>query len=745
MKKLFTLLCLLLAVAANGMAQDTWTVAGSVAALNGTNSWDVDCTDNDMTLISGATYQLTVTDCLLEKGTTYEYKVLKNHGWGEAYPGSNKTFTVDETAKYTVVYTFNSDTKDVSEEKTKTGDVAPIAHAYSIAGSSADLFGAAWDASSTSTDMTEVSTGNYIWWKKDFTFKDEEEVKFKVVQDHSWDVSYPASDYIFTPGEGKRNVLISFNSETKAVGVFCYQTFTVAGDSRLLPKSWDETDTDADMTLDGYEYKLNVTNKILPAGTYKFKVAKDHAWDQAYPDENYELTIDADGQYDVEFTFNLVTKAVNAVATKKADVVFKYYVTGDEAITKYDWNSNQNLMAVDAGTATLQLTDLDITKDVDNKFKIVRKAYVGEEVKQEDLLGDPDNGGNDYVVNLSKTSRYTIDYSLNLTTGKATATPTEQITGYYIVTEGDPWAVKEKMSLVSGTTYTGGVENWAGKCFAIAPNTALNDAFNGIKDWNKVLRPKNEGSNYIVEFKYYADEVETKAENSSNEYTWKVADTNDGIVDIAFNDESGTFSITCCTQATIGEAGYATYSVSGPSVVQDGAQVFIVVEEGGSYKLKEIPSNKMIPANTGVIIKGTMGTYNVALSMDEAADVSGNLLIGTGGYTSYVITGNDGVKDYTPYIFANGKNGVGFYLIKDFDPTKTQTTIGAHKAFLALPKGAPARQFIGFDETGEATGISASLNEKGAKTNEKVFNLSGQRVSQPTKGLYIVNGKKFVK
>lgn len=742
MKKLFTLLCLLLAVAVNGMAQDTWTVAGSAAALNGTKDWDVDCTDNDMMLTSGTTYQLTVTDCVLEKDVTYEFKVVKNHAWDEAYPGSNQTFAVVETAKYTVVYTFNSDTKEVSAEVTKTGEAGAIAHVYSIAGNNTDLFGISWDASNTSTDMTEVSTGNYAWLKTDITFG-AEEVQFKVVQDHSWGVSYPAENYTFKPGAGKKNVLITFNSETKAIDVYFYQTFTVAGDSRLLPNSWDETDTDADMTLDGYEYKLNVTNKILPAGTYKFKVAKDHAWDQAYPDENYELTIDADGQYDVEFTFNLVTKEVDAVATKKADVVFKYYVTGDEVITKYDWNSDQNLMAVDAGTATLQLTDLDITKDVENKFKIVRKAYVGEEVKQEDLLGDPDNGGNDYVVNLSKTSRYTIDYSLNLTTGKATATPTEQITGYYIVTEGNPWTVQEwKMHLVPGTTtYTGGVQNWAGKCFAVAPNTALNDDFSGINDWNKVLRPKNKGSNYVVEFNYYADQVETKAENSSNNYTWKVADTNDGMVDIAIYN-NGTFSITCCTQAAIGEEGYATYSVAGPCEIT-GATAYIVVEEGGSYKLKEVPADKAIPANTGVILKGSEGPYSVSSSTAANADVFGNLLIGTGGYTSYEITGKYNETDfYTPYIFAKGNNGVGFYLIKDFDGKQT---IGAHKAFLALPKGAGAREFIGFDETGEATGISASLNEKGAMTNEKVFNLSGQRVSQPTKGLYIVNGKKFVK
>jgi len=44
----------------------------------------------------------------------------------------------------------------------------------------------------------------------------------------------------------------------------------------------------------------------------------------------------------------------------------------------------------------------------------------------------------------------------------------------------------------------------------------------------------------------------------------------------------------------------------------------------------------------------------------------------------------------------------------------------------------------------EATGISTLLMNNG-KVNNEVYNLKGQRVSQPTKGLYIVNGKKVVK
>ncbi len=79
---------MLMAFSAASMAEDTWTVAGSSAALNGDAGWSTTNTDNDMTLVDGV-YTLTVTDCTLEKGTTYEYKVVKNHAWDEAYPGSN--------------------------------------------------------------------------------------------------------------------------------------------------------------------------------------------------------------------------------------------------------------------------------------------------------------------------------------------------------------------------------------------------------------------------------------------------------------------------------------------------------------------------------------------------------------------------------------------------------------------------------------------------------------------------------
>ena len=610
--------------------------------------------------------------------------------------------------------------------------------------------------------MTAVGDGSYTFevgvnGQKWFCISDGDGVDWTDFNNHRFECSGQVtigSQVTLSPGNNGMNMegdgslyRFTYIPTTKGLTVTKLDNtvYTVAGSEILFGSDWNIFDASNNMAKDGDNYTWTITNKPLSAGDVYFKIIKNHSYGVAsYPGENYDLNISEAGLYDVTITFTPSTSEITHVATKKADLdlSYRYLIAADAAVAGghgWDISGDNNVMAVDGNEAKLTLTDQTIDAGTYG-YKVVKQTLnAGVSIGSEWIPA-----GDNLTFEISKSSKYNITYVFNIDTKSATATPTEQFTGYYIVKEGDsgnPWTVQGKMYLVSGTTYTGGVENWAGKCFAVAPNTALNDDFTGIKDWDKVLRPKNEGSNYIVDFNYYDDKFETTADNATNDKVWQVANTNDGMVDIAiYND--GTFSITCCTQAAIGEEGYATYSVAGPCEITDpGATAYIVVEEGGSYKLKEIPAGKAIPANTGIILKGSKGSYNVSSSTAAKADVSGNLLIGTGG-SNYTITGNDGVKNYTPYIFANGNNGVGFYLIKKFDGTQT---IDAHKAFLALPKGAGARAFIGFDETGEATGISASLNEKGEMVNKKVFNLSGQRVSQPTKGLYIVNGKKFVK
>ena len=75
-----------------------------------------------------------------------------------------------------------------------------------------------------------------------------------------------------------------------------------------------------------------------------------------------------------------------------------------------------------------------------------------------------------------------------------------------------------------------------------------------------------------------------------------------------------------------------------------------------------------------------------------------------------------------------------------FVRVKGGVKIPAGKAYLNIATPPAARDFIGFDE--ETTAIEAI--QQNAKADNQYFNLAGQRVAQPTKGLYIVNGKKVI-
>lgn len=68
-------------------------------------------------------------------------------------------------------------------------------------------------------------------------------------------------------------------------------------------------------------------------------------------------------------------------------------------------------------------------------------------------------------------------------------------------------------------------------------------------------------------------------------------------------------------------------------------------------------------------------------------------------------------------------------------------TIKAFHAYLSGEVGAPA-SMISFDDE-DVTGINEIERMRNVE-NEKFYNLNGQQVAQPTRGLYIVNGKKVV-
>ena len=190
----------------------TWTVAGTQPLTYET--WNPADTRADMTPNGNgpgvSTYER--DDIVLNQGTNYEFKVVKNHAWGEEYPAQNYVITVDETAKYHVKIFFDTATKVVSHEIEKTGEAGPVTHTWSVIGT----FVGDWDVD---TDMTKGEDGLY-------TAKFENiatgTYKFKVRADHDWSESYGGGDdeygnSVVNVSSDGSTVTVTFNEDDKAV------------------------------------------------------------------------------------------------------------------------------------------------------------------------------------------------------------------------------------------------------------------------------------------------------------------------------------------------------------------------------------------------------------------------------------------------------------------------------------------------------------------------------------------------
>ena len=71
-------------------------------------------------------------------------------------------------------------------------------------------------------------------------------------------------------------------------------TWTVAGTAGLCGTEWDTTNADNDMTYDSEKEAWVKTYTGIAAGEHKFKVVKNHLWDEAYPAQDYVLNVATD-------------------------------------------------------------------------------------------------------------------------------------------------------------------------------------------------------------------------------------------------------------------------------------------------------------------------------------------------------------------------------------------------------------------------------------------------------------------
>ena len=183
------------------------------------------------------------------------------------------------------------------------------------------------------------------------------------------------------------------------------------------------------------------------------------------------------------------------------------------------------------------------------------------------------------------------------------------------------------------------------------------------------------------------------------------------------------FNVTA-NEGASGEYWSTFYNATQGFTADENTTVFQAALSGSSLTLTEVP-NREIPATKAVILKSSSATITLTPS-STTETLEGNELQGTA--TSITNPGNAYVLNKTE------TNGVGFYKLS------STGTIGANKAYLTYSGASLTRSFFGFDET---TGIEMPTAEV-IDADAVVYDLQGRRVAQPTKGLYIVNGKKVI-
>ena len=182
-------------------------------------------------------------------------------------------------------------------------------------------------------------------------------------------------------------------------------------------------------------------------------------------------------------------------------------------------------------------------------------------------------------------------------------------------------------------------------------------------------------------------------------------------------------------EITMNEFGLMSYaSDNNLDFTGSGLKAYAVTGiNGNELTMTEVTAAK---AGEGLMLEGVPGNHTILLATTEPAAVSGNMLVGLTVATE--VPQVDG--DYTTFILANGADGVNWYMLEE------SYTLRANSAYLKLATDQiPASRSLTM-VFGDPSGIE-NVNRQTVNNNQ-YFDLSGRRVAQPTKGLYIVNGKK---
>ena len=481
---------------------------------------------------------------------------------------------------------------------------------------------------------------------------------------------------------------------------------------------WDRTAMDEmtwNETTQAFEYQYAPTNAMNYIAIADYQMTAD----EATADENwsvfnthryyianidgsptlnteYDLTkgdgsiILAKGTYTISITKGLKITITGEVAPPPA--VDTYVVAGNGPATNgvvWDATAEVNKMTTeDNDTYTLVVENAELAADGIYTWKVVKNGSIWI----------PDGMDNDLTVDIAEDGIYTVTYK-------------------YVVSTGEETAVAEKTGdiPVVENTYTATFKNSIGwdKVYAYTFNPETLGVWPGtqLESVEDVL---------TISFKATAAPANIIFNNGNS-------GGRNQTEDLEFVDGQ-EYDMTPLTSELTIYNNWATlvpaFNVKKPAANDAVVYVISDVDVANGTVTASEPALDVIPAGMPVLVSSENNTVTFTESgatIGELAAIQ-NMLMAGDGTTSYALSDNV----YTLY------NGT-FYL--------SQGVVATDKAYLKIDNAAAASSMrIIID--GETTGIRSVDNAKAA--DGIYYNLAGQRLAAPQKGVNILNGRKVI-
>lgn len=414
-----------------------------------------------------------------------------------------------------------------------------------------------------------------------------------------------------------------------------------------------------------------------------------------------------------------------------------YIVSGNRAIlngnhdTDYWWEDSENQLTetTTSGIYTLVVSGCSLTENTDYGFKV----KVSEN-KWDDNTTFP---GSAYNINVPYTGTYTLIYYVDIANKDIRVIATPMLR----------WSLGNNGS---------GNWTWLYDSSAFFTKTDNNDF-----EWTYEVSSEDFTSDfsfrlYSAVFKKsaypdsqdkviaYGDDASTSAyfnTAESTDYSWKLIKPTYPFTKIRItakynpfaNSDFGTWDVSAEAVTSVTLTPAKTYTTLTSSYNLDftntSLKAFIVTDEDVKDNKVTMTQVYKVPAGTGLVVKSeNTGAVTVPLFDGTGADdVTGNKM--------------EGSATEETEIAANAG-----YILKDgaFHPSNGEGNLAAGKAYLHIA--------VPTDPTGSAPALSMDFGE-GTTSIQVVdrteyenlyYTLDGRRVAQPTKGLYIVNGKKVI-